>query len=209
MVLRAEAARTYLWDQMAYIQSAGRPALAFALAACCSLTDTDLKGIRNHLETISAIMASIYVRHELGELEDREFDRDIWRQMLADFPHTPVELLVRTLKDQLADTHPEGPLADLIARRSLAGIGFYAAFSGGWAPLLFKELKAAFNGFMESRDWSALQSAVAFSRRKAVDIIHDVLSIYRDGRDQRDLPGTQKALEETAYQHGIPRPAGN
>jgi len=209
VVLRGEAARMYLWDQMAYIQSAGRPALAFALAACCNLSDTDLKGVRNHLATISDVLQSIYVRHELSELDDKVFERDTWRQMLADFPHSATELLARTLKDLLADTHPDGPLHDLIHRRDKAGIGFYAAFSGGLVPLLFGDLRAGFHRFFKGQDWQDLTDTVAATRQQVVDYTREILAIYSDVDPSQDLPGVQKAIEETLYQRGVPRPGAD
>ncbi len=206
VVLRAEAAGMYLWDQMAYISNAGRPALSFALAACCNLPDTDLKGVRKHLKMISTVLQSMYVRHELGELNDQVFDRQTWRQMLADFPHTAVELLARTLKDLLADTDSDGTLHYLVARRAKAGIGFYAAFSGGLVPLLFGDLKTGFDRFMLRQDWHDLEETVFAVRRQVVDYSQEIIAIYNEGCRAQDLPGAQKAIEETLYQRGVPRP---
>ena len=73
--------------------------------------------------------------------------------MLADYPHTAVELFVRTLKDLLADTHPKGTLAHLIAHRDNAGLGLYMAFGNGITRMLTKGLICAFDAFTTDGDW--------------------------------------------------------
>jgi hypothetical protein len=206
VVLRSEAARMFVWDEIAYIPNSGRAALAFALAASCNLADTNAQGIRRHLDTILNVQQTTYIRHELSELEDRVFDRAIWRQMLNDFPHTPVELLIRTLKDMLADTGPQGPLRHFSARRDKAGWGFYMAFSDGLVPLLFGELRAGFERFMQQGDWDDIGRATAVVYDKAAAFAQEVLAIY--AAQKADLEGAQKAIEETLYARGLPRRSG-
>jgi hypothetical protein len=203
VVLRTEAARMYLWDEIAYITGSRRPALAFALAACCNLPDAGANGIRRHLDTILGVCQATYIRHELGELEDAVFDRATWRQMLSDFPHTPVELLIRALKDLLADTGPLGPLAYFCSRRDKAGLGFYMAFSDGLAPLLFGELKTGFARFMQNGDWKEIDRAARQVRRKAVAYARQVMAIYAAGCREQDLAAAKMAIEETLCQRGV------
>lgn len=203
VVLRTEAARMYLWDQIAYIPSSRRPALAFALEACCNLPQAISPAIRRHLDAILRICQTMFIRHELGELEDPVFDRATWRQMLSEFPHTPVELLIRTLKDVLADTGPQGPLAYFRAHRDKAGLGFYMAFRGGLAALLFAELKTSFSAFMQTGDWDEMDRVASQMRQKAVAYARQVTAIYSAGCREPNLPATQKAIEETLRQRGV------
>ncbi|RJQ83312.1 MAG: hypothetical protein C4519_07055 [Desulfobacteraceae bacterium] len=203
VVLRTQAARMFLWDQIAYMANSARPALAFALGACCGLPDTSAAGLRRHLDTILQVHQTTYLRHELGELEDRVFERATWRRMLADFPHTPVELLIRTLKDVLADTAACGPIAHFTRQRDKAGLGFYMAFSGGLTPLLFGELKTSFETFMQTEDWNEIDRAASTVRHKAATYTNEVLAIYAAGNRKQDLSSTQKAIEETLYERGV------
>jgi hypothetical protein len=205
IVLRTEAARMFLWDEIAYIPNSGRVALAFALAACCNLPDTNAKGIRRHLDAIMKVQQTTYIRHELSELEEQVFDRAIWRQMLTDFPHTIVELLIRTLKDVLADTGLQGPLHHFRAQRDKAGLGFYMAFSGGLVPLLFGELKVSFNAFMLRGDWDEIGRATAAVYYKAAAYAREVMAIYATGAQKQDLAWVQKAIEATLHSRGLPK----
>jgi hypothetical protein len=199
VILRSEAARMFLWDQIAYLPNAGRPALAFALAACCNLTQTAAKDIRPHLDTILNVQQATYIRHELGELDEQVFERATWRRMLADFPHTPVELLIRTLKDVLADTGQNGPILHFIAQRDPAALGFYMAFSSGLTPLLFGELKTGFDTFMQNGEWNEIARAANTAQQKAAAYAGQVMAIYAEN----DLPAARQAIEETLYERGI------
>ncbi len=98
IVLRAESAAVHLWDQIAYIGNSGRPALAYALQACCGIADTEPKTVRDHFDRILAAQQLLHLRHELSELEENVFERALWRRMISDFPHTPVELADRTAR---------------------------------------------------------------------------------------------------------------
>ncbi len=203
VVLRTEAARMFLWDQIAYISNSSRPALAFALAACCNLPDTNEKGIRQHLNTILKVQQNTYVQHELSELDEPVFDHATWRQMMADFPHTAVELLIRTLKDTLADTAPQGPLAQFVTDRNKAGLGFYMAFLGGLAPHLFCELKSGFARFVQTGDWQKMAQAVTTVHDKAADYTRQIIDIYTQGCLIKDTASIQAEIEKTLVERGV------
>jgi hypothetical protein len=92
VILRTEAARMFLWDQIAYLSNSGRLALDLALASC-GLPDSRTETIRRNYDAVFKVQQQIHLRHEIGELEEQVFDRHIWQQLLADHPHTAVELL--------------------------------------------------------------------------------------------------------------------
>jgi hypothetical protein len=203
VVLRTEAARMFVWDEIAYIPNSGRAALAFALKACCNLSDMQSDALRPHLGRILEVQQTTYIQHELSELEDEVFDRATWRRMLGDFPHTAVELLIRALKDMLADSGPHGPLRRFVAERDQAGLGFYMAFSGGLSPHLFCELKTAFKALLATGDWGELARATAAVYDHAAAYAREIMAIYAQGTGQADPSWTQKAIEATLQARGI------
>lgn len=203
VVLRTEAARMFVWDEIAYIPNSGRAALAFALKACCQLPDAQADGLRRHFDRILAVQQETYLRHELSELEDRVFDRATWRRMLSDFPHTPVELLARALKDMLADSGPRGPLRRFVTERDAAGLGFYMAFGGGLAPHLFCELKTAFKAFLQSGDWAEIDRATTAAYDQAAAYAREIMTLYAEGTGKQDLAWAREAIEATLHARGI------
>jgi hypothetical protein len=109
ILLRTDSARLYVWDQIAFIKKSGRPALRFALEHC-GLKKQDSKALRHQMPTILAAQKDNFIYHEIGEMKDSTFDRVIWRELIAAFPHSPTELLARAVKDLLADTTQHGTL---------------------------------------------------------------------------------------------------
>ena len=198
VVLRSEAARMFLWDQIAYISNSGRRALNFALEAC-GLPDAHTETIRDHFENVLQAQHWIYVQHEIGELEETLFDREIWQSILADYPHTPVELLVRTLKDILADTSSQGALTWLLRNRDEAALGLYMAFGNGFVRLLTHELICAFDAFIQDRRWDRIIAAAQAVRQKSEASAFEVMEIYQQGRNRHDMRHTQEAIE--AFMH--------
>lgn len=201
IVLRSEAGRMYLWDQMAYINKSGRWPLEFA-ARACGLPDCSRQTLQRHLDTIWKIQKRLYIRHEVGELEEDEFDVDRWRQMLADYPHTPVELLIRSLKDQLADTGPNGALSDLIHHQNKAGLGLYLAFGATFARQLTHPLICAFDAFAHDPNWRHITDAAYTIRETAIQYTRHVLEIYGTG-DNQASQDVRREIEARMHEWGL------
>jgi hypothetical protein len=201
VILRTEAARMFLWDQIAYISNAGRRALDLALKSC-GLPDSRAETIRRHYDAVFKVQQQIYLHHEIGELEEQVFNRKIWRQLLADHPHTAVELLARTLKDLLADTGSRGALTFLLKNRDAAALGLYMAFGNGMTRLLTHELICAFDAFLLDRQWDPLISAARTVRQKVVSHTHQVMDLHARGRRQQDPGGAREAIEDFMGRQG-------
>ena len=198
ILLRTDSARLYLWDQMIYIKKSGRPALKFALEHC-GLTSQDPEEMQQHLPEILAMQKDNYIYHEIGELSDSTFDPEIWRELIAAFPHSPVELLARGLKDLLADTHPKGTLHHLVESRKMAGLGFYAAFLDGVLKELFPQLREAFNHFTKTHDWRIIKSAVVEGRRQAKKIVSEMIELFQTGKKKKQLPWAKEQIEKRLF----------
>lgn len=200
VVLRGEAARMLLWDQIAYISNSGRRALDFALTAC-GLPDAGTRTIRENFDRIFKVQEQIYLQHEIGELEETVFERRVWQQIVSDYSHTAVELLVRTLKDVLADTGRQGALTRLLENRDEAALGLYLAFGNGMTRLLTGELVCAFDAFEQDRQWSRLAAAAQAVRQNAVSHTTRVMALYRESHEDEPAEHARKAIEEYMQRH--------
>ena len=201
VILRGEAARMYLWDQIAYISNSGRRALDFALKAC-GLPDNRTATIRNGFSTVLQVQQQLYLRHEIGELEETVFDRELWQRIIADYPHTAVELLVRTLKDLLADTGPQGTLSHLVHHCHAAGLGLYMAFGNGMTRLLTPELICAFDAFIVDSKWDRVAAAAQAVRENAETHTVRILEIYDRRNSGADPQQTQEDMETYMRRNG-------
>jgi len=188
VIIRKAAARLFFWDQIFYVRKSARPALGFALKEY-GLED-DLKGLRLHLESILEREIDRYIYHELGEIKDRVFDGSIWREIISRFPHTPVELVVRCVKDLLADTNKHGTLPHILKKRNAGMLGFYVAFLGSLTKQIFPEIQDAFVVFSERKDWDVIEKAIALGNRTATRFARELSDIFAEGMLKNDMKWT-------------------
>ena len=180
IIIRRDAARLFFWDQMAYLKKSGKRFLSFALKECGVADPSDIDSRKRQFNRILAVQEQTYIHHEVGEIKDRVFDRSLFREMVSRFPHTPVELLARTVKDLLADTGPFGTLQHIVATRNAAALGFYAAFQDGLFKPLFPRLRPAVEKFVADRDWDAIAAAQQEGFATAGQYARDLAALYTD-----------------------------
>ena len=185
VVLRQESARLFIWDSIFYIKKSARPALSVALDSC-GLKDHQPKALQPHLATILAALKKTYIYHEIGELLDTVFDRDIWREIIAAFPYSPVEYITRAVKDLLADTTDCGTLRHIVKERKTASLAFYAAFLDGLAKEFFPELLTSFQKFTQSGDWGIIDQAVSSGYNTAKKHAVLITDLYQEGIRKND-----------------------
>ena len=205
ILLRQEAAKMYLWDQMFYINKSAKPALRFALKNC-GLQEPYGKVLQQNLAKVLAAQRENYIYHEIGEMRDAVFDRGLWREIIAAFPHTPVEFLVRAVKDLLADTNAHGTLQHIIRNRNAASLGLYVAFFDGLAKEVFPELRPAFNVFSESHDWQVVEEAMSAGYHTAKAHAQEIMHIYRTAKQKNNKKWAQHEIEKRLLDKIVKRP---
>jgi Family of unknown function (DUF6866) N-terminal domain/Family of unknown function (DUF6866) C-terminal domain len=185
VVLRQESAKLFIWDSILYIKKSARPALKFALDSCGFKTH-EPKSLQPHLATILAIIKENYIYHEIGEMLDTDFDRNIWREVIAAFPSSPVEYLARAVKDLLADTNDHGTLKYITKNRNTASLAFYAAFLDGLAKEFFPEFLTSFRKFTRTKDWGMIDQAVSSGYDTAKKHAALITDLYLEGLRKND-----------------------
>jgi hypothetical protein len=196
IVFRKAATGLFLWDKMLYLKKSGRPALHFALKEM-GLTDDDIGTLKKHFSEIFSQAEENFIYHELGELHDRVFDIDIWREMISIYPHTPVELLARVIKDLLADTNEQGTLHHIVQERKSASLGLFVAFFEGLAKEIFPELTGAFYQFMKTGDWEVMRRVVYYGANRARQYAEKMISIYLAGKEGHGKEWARNKIEES------------
>lgn len=195
ILLRGESAMAVFWDQMIYLKKSGRPYLRYAVGPGGG-GDISGESLRRHTERLFDVQKEIYVRHEIGELSDETFLLETWREVIADHPQSPVELLARALKDLLADTHPLGTLPHLIRTRNGTGLVLYAAFLDGLMRSLFCRFRPACDAWMQNGSWGDVESAVEISRSRFKELARELTEIHREGRNRGDTDWARGRIGE-------------
>ena len=200
IILRRDAARGVLWDQIAYIPPSGRKLLDAALTAC-GISPRRPSDLREKWDGLLALQETIHFHHELGEIKESDFERNRWQEIVAAFALTRVELLARHVKDLLADTHPVGPLAHLCRTRNAAGLGLYLAFVDRLTCNLFPQLLPAADAFLETGDWALIERAVAVGRAGAKHHADTIITAYVEAQSRQDLAQVEADVERHFGRH--------
>jgi hypothetical protein len=207
IILRRQAAMMFLWDQIFYVKKSGRRALKFALFHC-GLKDQSCAELQQRLPAVFARHQESYIYHELGELKDAVFPADTWREIIASFPHSPIELAARALKDLLADTGEPGTLQRITTTGNTAALGFYAAFLDGLAKEFFPELSAAFETFIDGGDWRCVEAARRAGHERARAHAETMMAIYAEGKRRKNMRWAAAEIERRLLGNILKRTTG-
>ncbi|MBI5584019.1 MAG: hypothetical protein HY892_09365, partial [Deltaproteobacteria bacterium] len=114
IIVRLTPLRYFLWGKIQEIEHLEREATAAALQYYGWDSQQPPAGqleriVREEMETV--------LHHELGEARDRVLPLSLWGNLLRLFPHSRIEIYLRSLKDLLGDTHPSGTLRHIIQNR--------------------------------------------------------------------------------------------
>jgi hypothetical protein len=193
VIIRKDAARLFLWNQIFFIRKSGRQALAFALGTYGVKEDDNVQ-LKLSFNYIAEDAMEVYLHHELGEIRETHFDRRVWRDLIATFPHTPIELLARAVKDLLADTNDFGNLSFIAREKKTGSLGLHAAFLDGLRKELFPEIASAFNDFLKSRDWGAVQEAIRAGHERGRHLARKMVSLYGEGKERGDMDWVKREI---------------
>ncbi len=203
VIFRKESARMYFWDQLFYMKKSGRPFLGYALKRC-GIEESDSETLRQHLDGLLERYQDAYIYHEVGEISETDFGREIWREIVGAYPQSVVEYFARTVKDLLADLNDKGTLRRIIDTRDDASLGFYAAFFDGLARSLFPELRIAVDKFTKRGDWDEIEEAVETGRETAVRAKDMLIDFYGEGQRRGDRNWVEKRIEDYINGRGEP-----
>jgi len=184
--VRKESARYFLWDQIFFVKKSGRRALEFALGRY-GVENNHPESLRQNLRRIAEEEVDVYVHHELGEVFEQSFDRDLWRNIIASFPYSPIEFLARVLKDLLADTNPHGKLRFITKERRAGSLAFHVAFMDDMRRTLFPSLTEAFDGFMETGEWPLIETAISKGNDDLRSYADRLVTLYTAARERGDM----------------------
>lgn len=193
VIVRKQAGELFFWNQIFFAGKSAKQAIGFALKAH-GLPEHDHEKLIQNFHRIFSEETEAYLYHELGEMQEAFFDRHAWRDLIRSFPHTPVELFARTVKDLLADTNESGKLQYIVQAKKQASLAFHVAFLDGLRKTLFPEIMVAFGEFTASGDWRLIQAAIAAGYERGKAHAQRLVSIYRAGKEKNDLEWMEKEV---------------
>ena len=185
VVVRLDAFRRWLWTRAEV--AAGREATdAFRTAlraydAGGPLDETIERMARGELESL--------ILHEMGELRAGRLLGPDWEPMLGRLEDRKAELVVRAVRDLLADCLVTLP--ELLERRATPSLHFWFSNLDGVRRVLAPQLLAARVGVSGAIDTDRLREEVARGQKHWNEIARDLLARWRAGGRDAIALGTR------------------
>lgn len=176
--VRQESVRRFLWEKIEEWRW-NRKNEAMERALACYAFEIDAA---TALERMTQKETEAMIAHELGEaLAGEQLGRD-WQKMLTTFSRSKAEIMVRAVRDILADCM--STLPNLLATENEASLHFYFANFGGMRKHLFPEAIDAYRGWASGQDREALHRLADSGARRWMDAAQTLLGLYQMHGDQ-------------------------
>ena len=170
---RRESLRRMLWEKIEEWRW-NRPANAMQRAINCY-------DFENHPETALDRMTDneidSVILHEIGEVMAGAELGNTWEDLLAATPHTRTELLLRAVRDHLADAL--STLPRLLNDLRPASVHFYIANLGNLRKSLFPSLVSAYEDWVRSGNPAALERVAMSGKDHWLALTQDIIELYR------------------------------
>ena len=150
--IRKESLKRMIWEKLNEWHWS-RPRNAMATALSYYDFDNNLEGA---LEQMTEEETGTVLLHEIGELEAHRYLPDGWHRILHQCNASKMELLIRSVKDNLADSI--ALLPELISQQKSASIHFYIANMSAMRKALFPGLIKSYQSWAQNNDFSLLES---------------------------------------------------
>ena len=179
--IRKESLRFFLWDSIQELRASCRGSFRHALELYGLLQDGQLhqQRFKDSLDNIVDAELDLFVYHEVGEVLQTTFDSSILQTIISRFPGSVYELVSRSIKDILADTHPGGLLSHLISEKMETSLSFYVGFLDGLRKELFPEIIDAHEKFQIDRNWQRIEQASSICRDNILQYAEKIKTIVQ------------------------------
>jgi hypothetical protein len=172
VIVRLDAMRRWLWTRLEASRR-GPPGQAFAAALRAYGDPDDPATVERMVEGETETL----VLHELGELQVAALLGPDWEAMLAGIDDRRTELLLRAVRDLLADCTVTLPR--LIERRADASLLFWLGNFDGLRRAIAPDLAAAFAPRAARVDHAAIDRAARVGHKAWRAVAEDLLSTWR------------------------------
>jgi hypothetical protein len=170
--VRRESLRRMLWERLEEWRW-NKPDNAMGRAIRCYDFDGDLESA---LEQMTEAEIDTLVLHEIGEVEAGAALGNDWREMLASFPRSRLELLARAVKDHLADCMSTLPA--LLQQQYPPSLHFYFANLSGIRKQIYPTLLHAYDHWVKYNDPGELQDQVEAGKDHWMRLARQLVEIH-------------------------------
>ena len=186
--IRRESLKRMLWEKLEEWRW-NKPANAMARAIAHYDFNSDVDAALDAMtenELHSALL------HEIGEVEAGQWLGDEWEIMLADLPRCKAEIMLRALRDHLADAL--STLPSLVEQEKAASLHFYFANLNAMRKHMYPSLVTAYQQWHENGNIKPLKHQIELGRDHWQSLAEHALELYRS-RGTEARKGIESLLE--------------
>jgi hypothetical protein len=173
--IRRESLRRMLWEKIEEWRW-NRPRNAMQKAIQCYDFDTTPE---DALECMTEQEIGSLLLHELGELMAGEELGSDWENALLKMPHCKAELMMRAVRDHLADAL--STLPGLLDAANPASLHFYFANLTNLRKMLSPSLLAAYEHWEQTGSLDRLVQLIEAGKRHWLSLAQEILALVRTG----------------------------
>ncbi|HBU30693.1 MAG TPA: hypothetical protein DEB56_14985 [Thiobacillus sp.] len=170
--LRMDAVRRLLWNKYEEWQWKEKDT---ALGRAFAHYDFE-RDIERGLDRMTEAESEAMILHEIGEARAESLLGEDWNAMLGQLSSRHAELLVRAVRDHLADCLVTLPT--LLEREAIGSLHFYLANLSGLRRALFPALPQAYEAWLDNRDTATLAQTMAAAEAHWLSAARRLTSTY-------------------------------
>ena len=178
--LRMDAVRRLLWNKYEEWQWKEKDT---ALGRAFAHYDFE-RDVERGLDRMAEAESEAMILHEIGEARAESLLGADWNEMLGQLTSRHAELLVRAVRDHLADCLMTLPT--LLEREATGSLHFYLANLSGLRRALFPALPQAYESWLASRDTAQLADLVSRAQTHWLDAARQLTAAYHRDPSQCD-----------------------
>ena len=171
--IRRESLRRFIWEK---IEESAWHQQENPLARALSFYD-----FKNHpeesLDQMTNTEVDTILQHEIGEIKAGQLLGDDWEAMLAAMPRSQAEIMLRAIRDHIADT--VSTLPQLIKNDVPAQMHFYFANLGSMRKVIFPSLMEAYREWYEHNDVSPIRKIINKGEKHWIKLAQSILDLHR------------------------------
>lgn len=171
--IRLEPLRALLWEKLLNLRTKEAPEtrLAFQRYGITPDSPPD-KGFEERLDKLAIAYSEMLLYHEIAEAVE---DIPEWTELLLSVKERRTELILRALKDHIADSSDYGPIKMAIDRGATDLLNLYIDFMEGYRLVVYP----AFIDSLKSGNPARIESLRQESYRRSLSLRDSIVELYK------------------------------
>ncbi len=170
--IRRESLRRMLWEKIEEWRW-NRP--LNAMSRTLAEYDFSVGNTEAALEELTDVELESALEHEIGEIMAQDQLGEAWEVLLTNLPHSKAEIMLRAIRDHLADALSTLPA--LLQRQQTASIHFYFANLNSMRKYLYPALMAAYEAWCMGEEFDVLRKQMLAGKVHWQALCEEVLSL--------------------------------